>query len=80
MLVEVVNGDDALLLGVEEAAPSTHRSLGAGNLGLAGGGVWTLLPEFFLLLIGADILGLLELMVLKGNDPSSLSLSRSGFM
>lgn len=32
VLVEVVNGDDALRFGVEDAAPSTQRSLGAGNL------------------------------------------------
>lgn len=32
VLLEVVNGDDALRFGVDDAAPSTQRSLGAGNL------------------------------------------------
>lgn len=75
-----VNGDDdALLLGVEEAAPSTHKSPGAGNLGDAGGGVWTLvpLPEAFFPDIGADMLGLLVFMVDSGRASSSLSLSLS---
>lgn len=75
-----VRGDeDALLFGVEDAAPSTQRSPGAGNLGEAGGGVWTLvlLPEAFLPDIGAEMLGLREFIVDRGRLASSLSLSLS---
>lgn len=78
--LEDVNGDDeARLFGVEEAAPSTHKSPGAGSLGDAGGGVCTLvlLPDAFFPEIGADILGRLEFMLERGKAPSSLSLSRS---
>lgn len=38
-LEEVKGEDEARLFGVDDAAPSTHRSPGAGNLGDAGGGV-----------------------------------------
>lgn len=69
--LELVNGDEALLLGVEDAAPSTHRS--------PGGGVCTLFPILFLLVIGADILGLLVLIVDRGRLQSSASLSLSLF-
>lgn len=75
---EPTGDDDALRLGVEEAAPSTQRSPGAGSLGDAGGGVCTLLPEAFLLEMGAEMLGRLVLMVDRGKAPSSLSLSLSG--
>lgn len=49
-LEDVSGDDDARRLGVEEAAPSTHRSPGAGSRGDAGGGVCTLvlLPDAFL--------------------------------
>lgn len=69
-----VRGDaEALLLGVEEAAPSTHKSPGAGRRGEAGGGVWTRvpLPEARFPDMGAEILGLLVLMVERGRFPSS---------
>lgn len=46
--LELVNGEEALLFGVDDAAPSTQRSPGAGSRGEAGGGVWTLLPVVFL--------------------------------
>lgn len=69
--------EDALLLGVEAAPPSTPRSPGAGNLGDAGGGVCTLLPEAFFPEIGADMLGLLVFMVDNGKVPSSFSRSFS---
>lgn len=78
-LDDVSGDEDALLFGVEEAAPSTHRSPGAGSRGDAGGGVCTLvpLPEAFFPEIGAEILGLLELIVESGSAPSSLSFSLS---
>lgn len=42
--LDVSGLEEALLLGVELAAPSTQRSAGAGSLGDAGGGVWTRPP------------------------------------
>lgn len=78
--LELVNGDDeARRLGVEEAAPSTQRSAGAGNLGEAGGGVCTLvvLPDAFFVLMGAEILGLRVFTTESGSVPSSESRSRS---
>lgn len=78
-LDDVSGDDDARLFGVEDAAPSTHRSPGAGSLGDAGGGVCTLvlLPELFLPEIGADMLGRRVFIVESGKPPSSLSRSLS---
>lgn len=78
-LEDVKGDDDARLFGVDEAAPSTHKSPGAGNRGEAGGGVCilVLLPEAFLPEIGADMLGLRVFIVESGKPPSSLSLSLS---
>lgn len=67
--LELVRGEEARLFGVDDAAPSTHRS--------PGGGVCTLFPIFFLLLIGAEMLGLLLLIEDRGRLPSSVSLSLS---
>lgn len=79
--LELVRGDEARRFGVEEAAPSTHRSPGAGRRGDAGGGVCTRLEAvLFLPDIGADMLGLLVLIVDNGNEPSSFSRSRSVFV
>lgn len=80
--LEDVKGDEeALLFGVDEAAPSTQRSPGAGRRGEASGGVWTLvpLPEPFFPDMGADMLGRLVLIVDRGRTPSSLSFPRSVF-
>lgn len=73
---EPTGEEEARRLGVEDAAPSTISSPGAGNRGDVGG-VCTLLPVDFLPDIGADMLGLLVFMVDNGNVPSSLSLSLS---
>lgn len=78
--LELVNGEEALLFGVDDAAPSTQRSPGAGSRGEAGGGVWTLLPVVFLPEMGADMLGLLLLIDDSGKFPSSVSLSFSLFV
>lgn len=79
-LLEVRGLEEALLLGVELAAPSTHKSPGAGSLGLAGGGVCTLVePGPFLPLIGADIEGRRELTTDKGGPLSSDESLSSGF-
>lgn len=81
-LEEVSGEEEARRFGVDDAAPSTHKSPGAGNLGEAGGGVCTRvpLPDAFLPEIGADMLGLLVLIVDRGSEPSSLSLSLSAVL
>lgn len=76
--LEEVSGEaEALRLGVDEAAPSTQRSPGAGSLGEAGGGVCTRLPDPFLPEMGAEMLGRRVFMVERGSAPSSLSRSLS---
>lgn len=63
------------LFGVLEAAPSSRRWWGAGNAGLAGGGVCT---RPFLAPMGAEIEGLRAFATPKGRPPSSESLSVAG--
>lgn len=70
--LDEVSGDwEARRFGVDEAAPSTQRSPGAGNRGEAGGGVCTLLlpDDVFLPEMGADMLGRRVFIVDSGSAP-----------